>query len=180
MKRYFHFLVIALTIFCFSNLAKADEVFIANYSSNQEVPRNFSNATGTGIVTLGDDLDTLTVDITFDGLEGGNAAAAHIHCCSPRGANSPVRLDFEELFPQATSGTFLATFSLSTDLRPTITPADFIAGLRSGQAYLNIHNATYPGGEIRGQLTAVPEPATMLLLGTGLAGIGAAIKKRRK
>ena len=33
---------------------------------------------------------------------------------------------------------------------------------------------------LNGTITTVPEPATMLLLSTGLAGVGAAIKKRRK
>lgn len=33
---------------------------------------------------------------------------------------------------------------------------------------------------INGTVTAVPEPATMLLLGTGLAGVSAAVRKRRK
>jgi len=37
-----------------------------------------------------------------------------------------------------------------------------------------------PGPLNSAQLVAVPEPATMLLLCTGLAGIGAAVKKRRK
>ncbi len=34
--------------------------------------------------------------------------------------------------------------------------------------------------DINGTITTIPEPATMVLLGTGLAGIGAAVRKRRK
>ena len=33
------------------------------------------------------------------------------------------------------------------------------SGLDAGTAYSNIHNATFPGGEIRGNLAAVPEPS---------------------
>ncbi len=34
--------------------------------------------------------------------------------------------------------------------------------------------------DITGTVTTVPEPATVVLLGSGLAGVGAAIRKRRK
>jgi hypothetical protein len=45
--------------------------------------------------------------------------------------------------------------------------ADFIAGILGGQSYLNIHTVNNGGGEIRGQLTAVPVPA----VGAGLPGL---------
>ena len=45
-----------------------------------------------------------------------------------------------------------------------------IAGLEAGLAYVNIHNAEFPGGEIRAR---IPEPMTLALaaLGLGIAGL---------
>ena len=52
----------------------------------------------------------------------------------------------------------------------------FVAGLTGGKAYYNIHTSTYPGGEIRGNLTAssaVPEPESwaLIIAGFGLTGV---------
>ncbi|MDQ3686119.1 MAG: CHRD domain-containing protein, partial [Acidobacteriota bacterium] len=59
--------------------------------------------------------------------------------------------------------------------------AVFLAGLQGGQTYFNIHSNAFPGGEIRGQLQPVPEPATMILVGTGLAAIaGRKLRRRRR
>jgi hypothetical protein len=53
----------------------------------------------------------------------------------------------------------------------------FLAGLNGGQTYGNVHSSNFPGGEIRGQLAAVPEPATTFLIGGLLAGL--ALLRRR-
>ena len=58
--------------------------------------------------------------------------------------------------------------------------AALIAGIQNGQTYLNIHTMINPGGEIRGQLEPVPEPTTLLILGTTLTGLGLARWRRRR
>lgn len=50
--------------------------------------------------------------------------------------------------------------------------------LFENKIYLNIHSATFPGGEIRGQLVPViPEPATAALFALG--GFALAVRRRR-
>ena len=154
--------------------------FTANMTGSLEIPPNASSATGFATLTLV--ADSLTVDESFTGLIGGVASAAHIHCCVPVGTNTGVAVGFPG-FSATTSGTYLHTFDLldSTIYSPTFltssggtaagAEAALIAGLNAGMAYVNIHDATFPGGEIRGNLTAaIPEPSTAWLAFAGLLG----------
>jgi hypothetical protein len=93
-------------------------------------------------------------------------------------------------FPAAASGVFEKSFDL---LDAAIYTSGFLngfgggtaagaraallAGLDAGTAYSNIHNAQFPGGEIRATLRKVDEPAVAWLL---MAGCGAFVVMRRR
>jgi hypothetical protein len=156
----------------------------ATLNGSNEAPSSGSPATGS--VTLFLDGDLLKVDLSFSGLIGGVAGSTFIHCCIAPSGNSGIALPFPG-FPAATSGTYLNTFDLTlsgvyasaflTGNGGTAAGAEtaLLAGIAGGEAYVNIHDAVFPGGEIRGFITpetsSVPEPSTIPVLAAGLGGL---------
>jgi hypothetical protein len=159
--------LVALALF--ASGAQASTLFIANLDGAQEP--SVSTAIGFGSVLLNDTQDQITVDLSFSGLIGGPASAAHIHCCAPPGTNGPVLFPFIGV-PIATSGSMPEqVFS--------ITPTE-VTELEAGLMYMNIHNQEFPGGEIRGQLLApTPEPSSIAWICPALA-VGMALIARRR
>jgi hypothetical protein len=155
---------------CISTQAYASTLFVANLNGAQDSVA--TPAVGFGTVLLNNAQDTITVDMSFTGLIGGPAAAAHIHCCALPGANAPVVFPFSGV-PAATSGSI-------PEQMFAITAAQ-VASLEAGLMYMNIHDAEFPGGEIRGQLlAATPEPSSIGLIGLGLVGLGIIAKRRQR
>src|SRR5262249_9604343 len=139
--------------------AQGDTVFQAMLNGAQEVPPTASAATGIGTVSLNPAETMITVDLSWSGLTAP-ATAAHIHGPAMPGVNAAV------LFPM--SGVPAATRGWLPTQSSAITTAQ-VADLKAGLFYMNVPDSTFPGGEIRGQLeevqTAVPEPASLTLLG---------------
>ena len=153
--------------------AAAPVTFVAHLDGPSEATPNASTAFGDASVTFDDAALTVAVHVDFTGLTGGPATMAHLHCCTATPFAGAVGV-FQGFpgFPNATSGTYDNLFALSASAFSTL-----LAGTESGRAYVNIHNTTFPGGEIRGFL--VPEPATTGLLAAGL-GLVAVARRRRQ
>lgn len=170
----------ALSAFLGSAASAGTITYVTTLSGAAESPSNASAGTGTSTVEYNDVLHTLRVIVNFSGLTG-NTTASHIHCCTATPGVSTAGVATQTptfvSFPSGvTSGSYDNTFDLTlaaswnaayiTANGGTTTSAEaaLLAGLNAGRAYLNIHSSAFASGEIRGFLTATPEPSTALLL----------------
>jgi hypothetical protein len=137
--------------------------FISELNGAEETPANGSTGVGIGIATLDAAKANVAYSLIVTGLT--DITAAHFHTGAV-GTPGPV------IIPIA-SGPF--------DFKSGTAPitADQVAALESAGAYLNVHTAANPGGEIRGQLLAAlsdvaPDSETdwkvPLSINTGVSG----------
>jgi hypothetical protein len=163
----------------------------ASLSGPNESPANGSPGVGFAFVVFNSTSNTLSLDIAFGGLTG-TTTAAHLHAPTPTpGSGTAGVATATPYFPGFPIGVTSGTYSNVLDLTqssswnsayitanggtPASGEAAFAAALASGQAYLNIHTSTFGGGEIRGFLTAVPEPSSVAILGVG--GVALALRR---
>lgn len=177
--------------FAFAGSAEAATFYKATLLGSNENPAVVTPGSGTALLTL--DGDFLTVQIAFEDLLG-DTVASHIHCCAAAPANAGVATPVPSFpgFPLGVkSGAYSQLFNLTqlSSYSPTFVTNNggtaqsartaFVNGLNSNQAYLNVHSVMFPAGEIRGQLSVVPEPATWALMITGFVLVGTAIRRRK-
>ncbi|MDQ6918681.1 MAG: CHRD domain-containing protein [Candidatus Dormibacteraeota bacterium] len=137
--------------------------FVANLTGAQEVPPVDSAGTGRLDIRLVSNGTRLRFKLTSNGVS--QITQSHIHIGAP-GANGPVTVFFFAQPPapwnSVTGDSFeVAGVRTASDVHqganPSITFADLLAALRSGNSYVNIHSPSHPGGEIRGQIKPVSD-----------------------
>lgn len=156
-----------------------------------------NGATGTGQAAFSLNGSLLSISASWSGLSG-TTTVAHIHCCSaqPGAGTVGVAVTPGTLpgFPVGvTAGSYATVIDLADPASWTTNfvnnfgggtlagaQAALLDGFENDRAYFNIHSNAFPGGEIRGFIAPVPEPATLALLGAGLLSLGAVARRHRQ
>jgi hypothetical protein len=132
-------LPLLLTVAFLSPTGADAQSFVFNLTGGQEVPRVFTQASGTCSAVLredeegGDETLELIVACNHDAED---PVAAHIHL-GTAGENGPIVYTFED--PEDVDG----LFDISVD---------HAAALLTEGLYVNVHTDAHPNGEVRGQM----------------------------
>jgi CHRD domain len=181
-------LAIASLAFALPASLPGSTIYTAPLSGAAVVPANLSTATG--FVTLTLTGNSLGIVETFSGL-GTPASSAHLDCCGAANSNFPVAIALTG-FPTSTSGSYSNSFDLTLTATyssgfltgaggtAAAAEAELISALNSGQVASLITDSLFPSGEIRAQLTAVPEPTSFAPMFLGLAAIVSRIRKQAR
>lgn len=116
---------------------ETDAGYVANLSGNQQVPAVATTAYGLGLFNLALFDTKLDIKIVVQGLSGA-ITGAHLHT-GAAGVAGGVAID-------------LSSFVNGNIIIATVDPTSFLTDLKAGNIYINIHTASNPNGEIRGQV----------------------------
>ena len=164
MKRNWFGILAVTALGAFAQSANAQQTWSAVLTGADEVPPISSPATGTFTATVASD-GSISFTLTFQGL-AGNPTFSHIHFGQPGVAGGVMIFlcggGAQPDCPAATSGTVQGSIRLSNVTGPAtqgVDPGQLFEAMQAvsnGNGYVNIHNARFPPGEIRGQVKIVP------------------------
>lgn len=184
---------------------------LTNFQENPPVTPTLSSggfrpaSFGTATFILNDAQTSLTFSATifnidFTGFQttdtNDNLVNAHIHA-GPNavpGTNAGVVWGFIGMpfndtnptdtvvtpFANGVGGTVIGKWDASEGNNTTLTAQ--LPNILSNRSYINFHTVQFPGGEVRGQIVAAPEPGSAVLLGPVLMGmmtLGAVCRRRK-
>lgn len=139
----------------------------------KEVPSVSTRGSGEFKAKINDHENAIDWELSYKGLEGGEVQQAHIHFAQ-RGVNGGITVFLCTNLGNGPAGTQpcpaspaeIAGTIMDADVSPNI-PAtaaartqgintgefdELVRAIRAGKTYVNVHTATWPGGEIRDQI----------------------------
>jgi CHRD domain len=131
---------------------------------------------GGGVLTatLDDVSGAFSLTVIFAGLTGP-AVAGHIHGPALPGVDAGILMDLGSPTPIASIFGYQLATTLDAAGIAMLTSAGTAAVNSPTLAYVNIHTANNPSGEIRGQLfvtaAPIPVPPALLLMGSAVLGL---------
>jgi hypothetical protein len=187
-------------------------ILSATLTNSQEVPPAVPTTVtgtprpasfGTATFVLNDAMTAMTLDATIFNIDftgsqtpdpNDNLTNAHIHAPAPPGTNAPVVWGFIGMpfndnnptdvvvtpFLNEVGGTVSAKWDAPEGNNTTL--AAQLPNILADLSYINFHTNQFGGGETRGQISVVPEPSALALLGVGMAGLAGAglVRSRQK